>query len=133
MLDVSTLCLNAISRDYPRIRRFKTARDIRRRPCHREAPIRQIQTSRRLRGHAYGGSYPVNEEEEHGQPSSAFWARTIVTDCGHVQQHLLSSEQKVDLLEGHLCRFGVEEPDQGDEAGVEDGKVDVGAVADGLD
>lgn len=42
-----------------------------------------------------------------------------------VQKHLLAREELIDTLQGQIARLGVEEPDEGQEAGVEDCKVDV--------
>lgn len=50
-----------------------------------------------------------------------------------MQKHLVSREQVVDLFKGKRSALGIEEVDQGDEAGVENGEIDVGPVADGLD
>lgn len=50
-----------------------------------------------------------------------------------VQFHLLAGEEQVDLFQGQVARLRVEEVDQWEEAEVEDGKVDVGAVADVVD
>lgn len=45
---------------------------------------------------------------------------------GEVHENLVASEEQIDLLEGELGRLGVEEIDDGHEAGVEHTEVNIG-------
>lgn len=50
-----------------------------------------------------------------------------------MEQHLVASEEQVDLLQAELGRLGVEPPNERDKARIEDAEVDVGLVTDRFD
>lgn len=52
---------------------------------------------------------------------------------GQVHDDLVAGEEAVDLLEREVLGLRVEEVDDGNEEGVEDGEVDVRAPADAVD